>query len=36
MLALAVEIKSPDDSLKELREKANYYMLERHAPCVAC
>ena len=27
MPALAVEIKSPDDSLKELREKANYYLL---------
>jgi len=24
---LAIEIKSPDDSLKELREKAHYYML---------
>ncbi len=24
---LAVEIKSPDDSLKQLREKANYYLL---------
>src|SRR5689334_5960768 len=24
---LAVEIKSPDDSLKELRDKAGYYML---------